>query len=212
VAKPAGIGFEQAAALPISGLTALQALRDEGRVGPGQTVLVIGAAGGVGTLSVQIAKALGAEVTGVCSTSKLDFVRSIGADDVIDYTRDDFTDGTRRWDVIVDTAGRRPLRVLRRALAPHGVLAIVGGEGGGRWTGGFFRQILRAPMLSLFSGQRLRPVISKEKVEDLRTLAGMVEAGTVTPVVGRTYPLIETPEAIRELERGHARGKIVVTV
>jgi NADPH:quinone reductase-like Zn-dependent oxidoreductase len=212
VPKPAGLTFEEAAAVPISGLTALQAIRDVGKVQPGQTVLVIGAAGGVGTLTVQVAKAFGAEVTAVCSTSKIDLVRSLGADEVIDYTREDFADGSRRWDVIVDTAGRRPLSVLRRALSPQGTLGIVGGEGGGRWTGGFFRQMLRAPLLSLFSGQKLRPVISKENLEDLQALAALVEAGKVTPVVGKTYPLVDAPEAIRELERGHARGKIVVTV
>jgi NADPH:quinone reductase-like Zn-dependent oxidoreductase len=212
VPKPARLSFEEAAAAPISGLTALQAIRDVGKVQPGQRVLVIGAAGGVGTLTVQVAKAFGAEVTGVCSTSKVDLVRSIGADEVIDYTREDFVNGTRRWDVIVDTAGRRSLRQLRRALTPKGTLGIVGGEGGGRWTGGFFRQMLRAPLLSLFSGQKLRPVVSKENQEDLLALAALVEAGKVTPVVGRTYPLVEAAEAIRELERGHARGKIVVTV
>jgi NADPH:quinone reductase-like Zn-dependent oxidoreductase len=212
VPKPAGLTFEQAAALPISGLTAVQAIRDVGKVQPGQRVLVIGAAGGVGSLTVQIAKAFGAEVTGVCSTSKVDLVREIGADEVIDYTREDFADGTRRWDVIVDTAGRRPLRKLRRALAPKGTLAIVGGEGGGRWTGGFFRQVLRGPLLSLFSGQAFRPVVSKEPHHDLVALRELVEAGTVTPVVGKTYPLVDAPEAIRELERGHARGKIVITV
>ena len=149
IPKPARLSFEQAAAAPISGLTALQAIRDVGEVQPGQRVLVIGAGGGVGTLTVQVAKAFGAEVTGVCSTSKMDLVGSIGADEVIDYTREDFADGSRRWDVIVDTAGRRPLSVLRRALSPHGTLGIVGGEGGGRWTGGFFRQVLRAPLLFL---------------------------------------------------------------
>jgi NADPH:quinone reductase-like Zn-dependent oxidoreductase len=212
VPKPGGLTFEQAAALPISGLTALQAIRDVGKVQPGQRVLVIGAAGGVGSLTVQIAKAFGAEVTGVCSTSKVDLVREIGADEVIDYTREDFADGTRRWDVIVDTAGRRPLRELRRALTPKGTLAIVGGEGGGRWTGGFFRQVLRGPLLSLFSGQAFRPVVSKEPHEDLVALRELVEAGTIMPVVGKTYPLVDAPEAIRELERGHARGKIVITV
>jgi len=212
VPKPAALSFEQAAAAPISGLTALQAIRDVAKVQPGQRVLVIGAAGGVGTLTVQVAKAFGAEVTGVCSTSKGALVRSIGADEVIDYTREDFADGTRRWDVIVDTAGRRPLRHLRRALTPKGTLGIVGGEGGGRWTGGFFRQILRAPLVSLFSGQRLRPVVSKENYEDLQVLADLIEAGTITPVVGKTYPLVDAPEAIRELERGHARGKIVITI
>ena len=212
VAKPASISFEQAAAAPISGLTALQAIRDVGKVQPGQSVLVIGAGGGVGTLTVQIAKAFGARVTGVAGASKADLLREIGADDVIDYASDDVTDGSRRWDVIVDNAGRRPLRSLRRALAPRGTLGIVGGEGGGRWTGGFFRQMLRAPFLSLFTGQKLRPVVSKEDPEDLETLRELIEAGKVNPVVGKTYPLVDAAEALRELERGHARGKIVVTV
>ena len=212
VPKPARLTFEQAAATPISGLTALQAIRNVGKVRPGMRVLVIGAAGGVGTLTVQIAKAFGAEVTGVCSTSKVELVRSIGADEVIDYTREDFTDRARRWDVIVDTAGRRPLSHLRRSLTPNGTLVIVGGEGGGRWTGGFFRQIFRAPMLSLFTGQTLRPLVSKEPLEDLQQLAELIDAGTVTPIVGQAYPLVDAPEAIRQLERGHARGKIVITI
>jgi len=212
VRKPARLSFEEAAAVPISGLTALQAIRDRGEVRPGQSVLVIGAGGGVGTLTVQVAKAFGAQVTGVCSTSKLDLVRSIGADEVIDYTREDFADGTRRWDLIVDNAGRRPLSVLRRALGPRGTLVIVGGDGGGRWTGGFFRQILRAPLLSLVTRQKLRPLTAKERREDLQALAEMIEAGMVTPVVGRTCPLVDAPEAVRELEQGHARGKVVVVV
>lgn len=212
VPKPAGLSFEEAAAAPISGLTALQAVRDVGKVQPGQRVLVIGAGGGVGTLTVQVAKAFGAEVTGVGSTSKGDLIRQVGADEVIDYTREDFTDGTRRWDVIVDTAGRRSLRVLRRALAPNGTLAIVGGEGGGRWTGGFLGMMLRAPLLSLFSGQTFRSVVSKENHEDLRALAELIAARKVTPVVGKTYPLIEAPDAIRYLQEGHAAGKVVVTV
>ena len=190
----------------------MQAIRDVAKVQPGQRALVIGAGGGVGTLTVQVAKAFGAHVTGVASTSKLDLVRQVGADEVIDYTREDFADGTRHWDVIVDTAGRRPLRQLRRALTLNGSLAIVGGEGGGRVTGGFFRQILRGPLLSLFSGQRLRPVNSTENLEDLQALAELIVAGRVTPVVGKTYPLVDAAEAIRELERGHARGKIGVTI
>jgi NADPH:quinone reductase-like Zn-dependent oxidoreductase len=140
----------------------------------------------------------------------VDLVRSIGADEVIDYTREDFTDGTRRWDVIVDTAGRRPVRVLSRALTKGGTLVIVG-QGGGDWTGGFFRQILRAPILSLFTGKRLRPVTSKVRYEDLQALAELIEAGTVTPVVGKTYPLNEALEAVRYLAEGHARGKVVIT-
>jgi NADPH:quinone reductase-like Zn-dependent oxidoreductase len=212
VRKPARLSFEQAAAVPISGVTALQALRDKAHVRPGQKVLIVGAAGGVGTFAVQIAKAFGAEVTGVCSTSKLDLVRSIGADDVIDYTRQDFTDGLRTWDVIVDTAGRRPVSRLRRALTSKGTLVIVGGDGGGRWTGGFFRGMLRAPLLSLFVGQRLDWLNSKVSVDDLQALNELIEAGKVTPVVGRTYLLPEAPEAIRHLATGHAGGKLVIAV
>jgi NADPH:quinone reductase-like Zn-dependent oxidoreductase len=212
VRKPASLSFEQAAAVPISGVTALQALRDKAHVRPGQKVLIVGAAGGVGTFAVQIAKAFGAEVTGVCSTSKLDLVRSIGADDVIDYTREDFTDGSRRWDVIVDTAGRRPLSRLRRALTPKGTLVIVGGDGGGRWTGGFFRGMLRAPLLSLFVGQRLDWLNSKVSVEDLQALTELIQAGKVTPVIGQSYSLSETPDAIRHLATGHAGGKLVIAV
>jgi NADPH:quinone reductase-like Zn-dependent oxidoreductase len=212
VPKPANLTFEQAAAVPISGTTALRAVRDEGKVQPGQRVLVIGAAGGVGSFAVQIAKGLDAEVTGVCSTTKVDLVRSIGADEVIDYTHEGFTDGSRRWDLIVDNAGRRPLSQLRRALTPTGTLVIVGGDGGGPWTGGFFRGMLRAPVVSLFVGQRLRGLASKIKREDLIALTEMIDAGTLTPVIDRTYPLIEAPDAIRYLEEGHARGKIVITV
>jgi NADPH:quinone reductase-like Zn-dependent oxidoreductase len=210
--KPANLTFEQAAAVPISGLTALQALRDRGKVQPGQRVLIIGAAGGVGSFAVQLAKAFGAEVTGVCSTTKLDLVRSLGADEVIDYTREDFADGARRWDLIVDTAGRRSLSQLRRALTRRGTLVIVGGEGGGRWLGGFDRMILRAPAMSVFSRQRLRSFVSKERREDLLVLKGLIEAGKVTPAIDRTYSLSEVPEAIRYLEAGHARGKIVIRV
>jgi NADPH:quinone reductase-like Zn-dependent oxidoreductase len=212
VPKPSRLSFEEAAAVPVSGVTALRAVRVEGRVRPGQRVLIVGAAGGVGSLAVQIAKASGAHVTGVAGASKADLVRSIGADEVIDYAREDFTEGTRRWDLIVDTAGRRPLRKLRRALASKGTLIVVGGDGGGRWTGGFFRGILRGPLLSLFVGQRLRGLATKVEQEDLRALAELIEEGKVTPVVGRSYPLIEAADAIRELARGHARGKIVVTV
>jgi NADPH:quinone reductase-like Zn-dependent oxidoreductase len=212
VPKPTRLSFEEAGALPISGITALRAIRDEAKVQPGQTVLVIGAAGGVGSLTVQIAKAYGAKVTAVSSTSKEDLVRSLGADDVIDYTREDFTDGSRRWDVIIDTAGRRPLSQLRRVLTPKGTLVIVGGDGGGRWTGGFFRGMLRAPVVSLFVGQRLRGLATKVKREDLIALTELIEAGTLRPVIDRTYPLIEAPDAIRYLEEGHSRGKVVITV
>jgi NADPH:quinone reductase-like Zn-dependent oxidoreductase len=182
------------------------------RVRPGQTVLIVGAAGGVGTLAMQIAKGYGAEVTAVCSGAKADLVRSLGADGVIDYTREDFTEGRRRWDVIVDMAGRRPLRHLRRALSSKGTLAIVGGDGGGKWTGGFGRQVVRAPILSLFVGQRLRPVLPKEGRDGLETLRTLIEDGTLMPVVDRSFDLIDAPEAIRYLEQGHPRGKVVVTV
>jgi len=212
VPKPANLSFEQAAALPISGVTALQAVRDKAHVQPGQTVLVIGAGGGVGTLAVQVAKAFGAHATGVASSSKLDLVRSIGADDVIDYTREDFTDGSMKWDVIVDTAGRRPLRQLRRALTPKGTLVVVGGDGGGRWTGGFFRGMLRGPLVSPFVGQKLMGLNSKVTREDLQGVAELAEAGKLTPVIGHTYALSQTPEAIRELEAGHAAGKLVIAV
>jgi NADPH:quinone reductase-like Zn-dependent oxidoreductase len=168
VPKPASVTFEQAAAAPISGLTALQGLRDVGEIQPGQKVLIIGAAGGVGSFAVQLAKAFGAHVTGVASTTQVELVRSIGADDVIDYTRDDVTDGTRHWDLVLDTAGHRSLSRLRRALTPGGTLVIVGSEGRGRWMGGFDRQ-LRAVALSRFVGQRLRMLSSKPRQEDLQT-------------------------------------------
>jgi NADPH:quinone reductase-like Zn-dependent oxidoreductase len=212
VPKPSRLSFEEAAAAPISGLTALQAIRDVAQVRAGQRVLVIGAGGGVGTLAVQVAKAFGAHVTGVGSTSKLELIRSVGADEVIDYTRAPLEGASGRWDAIVDTAGRRPVRALRRLLTPTGTLAIVGGDGGGRWTGGFFRQILRAPLLSAFGRQRLGPVMSNESGEDLRALAGLIERGDVTPVVGRSFPLIDAPDAVRLIEQGHASGKVVITV
>jgi NADPH:quinone reductase-like Zn-dependent oxidoreductase len=209
---PANVTFEQAAAVPISGLAALQGLRDVGEVQPGQRVLVIGAAGGVGSFAVQLAKAFGAHVTGVASTSQLELVRSIGADEVLDYTRDDVTDGTRHWDLILDTAGHRSLSRLRRALAPQGTLVIVGSEVRGRWMGGFDRN-LRAVALSRLVGQRLRMLSSKPRQEDLRTLQALMEAGKVTPVIDRTYPLAEVPEAIRYLVEGHGGGgKIIITV
>ena len=210
-AKPAGLSFEEAAVVPISGLAALQAVRDVGEVQAGQQVLVIGAAGAVGWFAVQLAKAFGAQVTGVASTSQLELVGSVGADEVIDYTREDVTDGTRQWELIVDTGGRRTLAQLRRALTPTGTLVIVGGEGGGRWLGGFLRN-LRAPLLSRFIGQRLRMLSSKPNQEDLQVLRELIEAGKLRPLVGRTYPLGEVPEAMRALEAGKTRGKIVITV
>jgi NADPH:quinone reductase-like Zn-dependent oxidoreductase len=210
-AKPAGLSFEEAAVVPISGFAALQGVRDVGEVQPGQQVLVIGAAGAVGWFAVQLAKAFGARVTGVASTNQVELVRSVGADEVIDYTRQDVTDGTRQWEVIIDTGGRRTLSQLRRALTANGTLVIVGGEGGGRWMGGFLRN-LRAPVVSRFVGQRLRMLISKERQEDLEALRELVEAGKLRPLIGRTYPLGEAPEAMRALEAGNTRGKIVITV
>jgi NADPH:quinone reductase-like Zn-dependent oxidoreductase len=210
--KPATLTFEQAAAVPTSAFAALQGLRDQGQVQPEQKVLIIGAAGAVGSFAVQLAKAFGAEVTGVASTTQVDLVRSIGADQVIDYTRDDLADGTRHWDLILDTAGHRSLSQLRRALTPKGTLVIVGSEGRGRWLGGFDRS-LRAPVLSRFVGQRLRMLASKPRQDDLQTLRELTEAGKVTPVIDRTYPLREVPQAIRYLVEGHGRGgKIVITV
>jgi NADPH:quinone reductase-like Zn-dependent oxidoreductase len=209
--RPANLTFEQAAVVAISGLTALQGLRDHGRVEPGQEVLIIGASGGVGTFAVQIAKAFGAHVTGVCSTTKVDMVRSIGADHVIDYTREDFAEGEQRYDLILDIGGNSSLARLRRALTPQGTLVITGGEGGGRWLGGTDRQI-RALMLSPFVGQKLGTFISKENHEDMIVLKELIESGKLTPVIDRTYPLAEVPEAIRYLQEGHAQGKVVITV
>jgi NADPH:quinone reductase-like Zn-dependent oxidoreductase len=165
----------------------------------------------LGWFAVQLAKAFGARVTGVASTTQLDLVGSVGADEVIDYTRTDVTDGTRQWEVIIDTGGRRPLSQLRRALTPNGTLVIVGGEGGGRWMGGFLRN-LRAPLVSRFVGQRLRMLASRENHEDLQTLREFIEAGKLTPRIGRSYPLGEVPEAMRALEAGNTHGKIVITV
>jgi NADPH:quinone reductase-like Zn-dependent oxidoreductase len=209
--KPANLTFEQAAAVAISGLTALQGLRDHGRVEPGQKVLIIGASGGVGTFAVQLAKAFGAEVTAVCSTTKVDMVRSLGGDHVIDYTRDDFAQGEQRYDLILDIGGNSSLSRLRRALAPKGTLVIAGGETDGRWLGGSDRQI-RALMLSRFVGQKLGTFICRENHEDLLVLKELIESGKVTPVIDRSYPLSEAAQAIRYLEQGHARGKVVITV
>jgi NADPH:quinone reductase-like Zn-dependent oxidoreductase len=209
--KPANLSFEQAAVVAISGSTALQAVRDKGRVEPGQKVLIIGASGGVGTYAVQLAKAFGAEVTGVCSTTKVDMVRSIGADHVIDYTRADFADGQQRYDVILDIGGNRSLSHVRRALTRKGTLVLVGGEDGGRWLGGMDRQ-LRMLLLSPFVGQQLRSLISKENYKDLIVLTELIEAGKVTPVIDRTFPLTDVPKAIRYMEEGHVRGKVVISV
>jgi NADPH:quinone reductase-like Zn-dependent oxidoreductase len=212
--KPANLTFEEAAVLPVSGCTALQAVRNLGHVRAGAKVLILGAAGGVGHFAVQIAKAQSALVTAVCSTSKLDFVRSLGADDVIDYTREGLSDGAhpRLWDVIIDTAGRRSFAELRRALAPGGVLVIVGGEGGNRWTGGFLERMLSASVLSLFSTQKLVVLNAKVNAPDLLTLKELAEAGKLKPALNRSYRLEEAVDALKELERGHARGKSAVVI
>jgi len=209
--KPAKLSFEQAAAVPVSGVTALQAVRDRGRVQAGEKVLVIGASGGVGSFAVQIAKAFGAEVTAVCGTTKVDMVHALGADSVIDYTREDFADGGPRYDVILDIGGNARLSRLRRALTPRGRLVIVGGETDGRLLGGSSRQV-RAQLLSPFVGQKLGTFVASENATDLSALRDLIEAGKLTPAIDRTYPLAEAPAAIRHLLDGHARGKLVISV
>jgi NADPH:quinone reductase-like Zn-dependent oxidoreductase len=208
--KPANLSFEQAAAVPVSALTALQAVR-HAKVQAGQQVLIIGASGGVGTFAVQIAKAFGAEVTGVCSTAKTDLVRAIGADHVIDYTRDDFADGQHHYDVILDIGGNRRLSHLRRALTPRGRLVIVGGETGGRWLDGTDR-LLRAYLLSPLVSQKLGGVLASENAKDLIVLRDLIESGKITPAIDQTYPLSQTPAAIRHVQEGRARGKVVITI
>lgn len=210
VLKPTNATFTEAAAVPISGFTALQAVRDIGEVKPGDNVLVIGASGGVGTYAVQIAKAYGAEVTGVCSTRNVDMVRSIGADHVIDYTKEDITKGDTRYDVILDTAGNRSLSTLRDALSPTGTLVIVGGSGG-PWLMGVGRS-LRATVTSPFVSQRLRMFLSSTNRDDLATLGELIESGKVTPVIDRTYPLSETAAALTHVGGRHTRGKTVIKV
>jgi len=209
--KPMSLSFEQAAVVPISAGTALQALTDQGRIESGQRVLIIGASGGVGSYAVQLAKALGAEVTGVASTAKLDLVRSLGADHVLDYTREDYADGTHRYDLVLDIAGNPGLSRLRRALTPTGTAVLVGGEDGGNLTGGMNRQ-LRALLLSPFAGQRLAWFIAKERASDLERLTDLIEAGQVRPSIDRTYPLDRVPEAMRHLEAGRVRGKVAITI
>jgi NADPH:quinone reductase-like Zn-dependent oxidoreductase len=211
VPKPVNLTFEQAATIPIAGCTALQGLRDKGQLQPGQRVLVNGAAGGVGTFAVQIAKAFGAQVTGVCSARNVEMVRSIGADQVIDYTREDFTETGQPYDLILDCVGNHALRHLRRALTAKGTLVVVGSEKGGNLLGPL-AGLLGALVMSRFVSQRLVPFIAKIEKGDLVTLKDLIEAGKVTPVIDRTYPLSEVPEAIRYLEAGHARGKVVITV
>jgi NADPH:quinone reductase-like Zn-dependent oxidoreductase len=209
--KPANLGYEAAASCPISAVAALQAVRDKANVQDGDTVLISGASGGVGTFAVQIAKAFGAEVTGVCSTAKMDMVRAIGADHIVDYTREDFTDGKHRYDVVLDIGGNRRLSQLRRALTATGRLVIVGGETDGKWLGGFDRQI-RAQLLSLIVSQDLGMLTSSENSADLVALRELIESGRVTAVVDKTYPLGEVAAAIRYVNDGHARGKVAVSV
>ncbi|MFC4019294.1 NAD(P)-dependent alcohol dehydrogenase [Micromonospora sp. GCM10011542] len=208
--KPANLDFVQAAAVPVSGQTALAAVRDAGRLRAGQRVLVIGAGGGVGSYAVQLAVAAGGRVTGVCGPAKLDLVRSLGAGEVVDYTRDDLPD--QRYDLVIDTAGNRPLSRLRRVLTPTGTLVLVGGEASdGRWLQGFDRQ-LRALALSPFVGPRLVPLVSKESSANLAVLAELIEAGRVRPVLDRTFALAEASDAIRHVAGGHATGKVVLTM
>jgi NADPH:quinone reductase-like Zn-dependent oxidoreductase len=209
--KPVNLSFDQAAAVPGSGTTALQAVRDQGRVQAGEKVLIIGASGGVGSFAVQVAKAAGAEVTGVCSTAKVDMVRALGADSVLDYTREDFADGRPRYDVILDIGGNARLSHLRRALTPRGRLVIVGGETDGRLLGGASRQ-LRAQLLSPFVSQKLGTFVASETAADLSALRELIETGKLSPAIDRTYPLAETPAAIRHLLDGQARGKLVISV
>jgi NADPH:quinone reductase-like Zn-dependent oxidoreductase len=209
--KPANLTFEQAAVVAISGLTALQGLRDHAKVRPDQKVLIVGASGGVGTYAVQLAKMFGAHVTGVCSATKVDLVRSLGADRVVDYTREDFAAGDQRYEVILDVGGNASLSRLRGALTPKGTLVIAGGETDGRWLGGTDRQ-LRALVLSPFVGQKLGSFISRENSEDMVVLKELIEAGKVTPVIDRVYPLGQVADAIRHMRQGRARGKVVITV
>ena len=208
---PADLSFEQAAAMPVSGSTALQAVRDHARVAAGERVLILGASGGVGTFAVQIAKASGAEVTGVCSTAKLAMVRALGADHVLDHTREDFADAGSHYDVILDTGGNTRLARLRRALTPQGRLVIVGGETDGRLLGGSGRQV-RAQLLSPFVRQRLGTFITAETAADLLALSGLVEGGHVLPAIDRTLPLDAVAAALDHLLAGQARGKVVITI
>ena len=211
VLKPANVSFEQAAAVPVAGLTALQGLRDKGRVEPGQQVLINGASGGVGTFSVQLAKSFGAEVTGVCSTRNVDLVRSLGADQVVDYTQEDFTRADRRYDLLLDVAGSRSWAACRRVLHPRATLVMVGAPKGNRVLGPL-GHIGKVRLASLRASQKVLFFISKRSNEDLLTLRGLLEAGTVTPVVERTYALSESADALRYLGEGHARGKLVIVV
>jgi NADPH:quinone reductase-like Zn-dependent oxidoreductase len=208
---PPNLGFEQAAAVPVAALTALQGLRDKGRLQPGQKVLINGASGGVGTFAVQIAKALGAEVTGVCSTRNLDLVRSLGADHVVDYTKDDFTAGGQRYDLILDTVGNRSLSELRQAMTGHGIAVTIGG--GGPRDGGLIGPLatpLKELFYSPFVSQTFTTFMAEVRADDLEFMGQLMQAGKVTPVIDRSYPLSQTAAAIGYLEEGHARGKVVI--
>jgi NADPH:quinone reductase-like Zn-dependent oxidoreductase len=212
--KPANLTFEQAAVVPYSGFTALQGLRDKGQIQPGQKVLIVGASGGVGTFAVQIAKAFGAEVTGVCSTPNLNLVRSVGADYVIDYVQEDFTDNGQKYDLILDMAGNRSLSAYRRALSPEGILVMVGSSGstsGHLYLRGFGRWF-QALVLSVFVRQRLRALIMTKNQDNLVVVKEFIEADKLKPVISASYTLNEAPKAMRHFEEGHARGKVVITV
>lgn len=209
--KPSNLTFEQAAAVPIAAITALQALRDAGKIQRGQKVLINGASGGVGTFAVQIAKVFGAEVSGVCSTRNLAMVRSIGADHVIDYTREDFTQGSQRYDLILDNVGTHSLSEYRRVLNPRGALIIVGTQDKGRWLG-VLSALIKAKLVAPFVRQKLVFILAELKADDLGTLRDLMQAGKVTPVIDRRYRLSEVPEAIRYLEAGHAQGKVVISL
>ena len=209
VLKPANVTFEQAAAVPVAAVSALQGLRDKGQLQRGQKVLINGAAGGVGTFAVQIARVFGADVTGVCSTRNLDMVRMIGARHVIDYTAEDFTRSGQRYDLIFDTVGNHSLEDCRRALTPGGTLVLVGGPDKGRWLGPL-TGVLKAVVVSWFVRQKLRPFLAHLRKDDLMVMRELLEAGKVAPVIDRTYPLSDVPDAIRYLEEGHARGKVVI--
>jgi NADPH:quinone reductase-like Zn-dependent oxidoreductase len=213
VLKPANVTFAEGAAVPIAALTALQGLRDYGKIQPGQKVLINGASGGVGTYAVQIAKTLGAEVTGVCSTRNVELVKSLGADHVIDYTREDFTKGNERFDVILDNVGTQPLSGFKRILKPNGILVMIGGGGpnDGKWIGPMARPI-KAKLMSPFVSQKMRMMLAEIRQEDLATMADLMQSGKVKSVIDRTYPLGQVREAMRYLEQGHARGKVILTV
>ena len=210
--KPASISFEQAASLPIAALTALQGLRDSARLQPGQSILINGAAGGVGTFAVQIAKQMGANVTGVCSTRNVDLVRSLGADNVIDYTREDFTRSGRRYDAIFDLVGNHSLSDIRRVLVPRGVLVPCGGGSPERTSLEILAPMLGYSVAAYFIPQRITGLLAKVNTEDLRHIAALVEAGSINPVLDRIFPLAETADAIRYIEQGHARGKVIISI